>query len=156
MYDLALWTKIPKSLGISSIKQVKAYKKSLFILDDVQAKIDKIKQTFSETSNISDSEIEVYSRYLSNLTCLLMRNYEEIVNNSLEIIIFVLEKTLSQEEKSLKKIRKSLSFCQLVKEECKTGSESKVKYHGLRIEGALEKIDNLQECVLKKYFNKNL
>ncbi|OMJ68393.1 hypothetical protein SteCoe_34162 [Stentor coeruleus] len=156
MYDLALWIKIPKSLGTSSVKQVKIYKKSLFILDDVQTKIDKARQTFSETSNISDFEIEVYSRYLSSLTCLLLRNYEDIVNSSLEIIIFALEKTLSQEEKNLKKIRKSLSFCQLVKEECKTGSESKGKYKGLRIEAALEKIDSLQECVLKKYFNNNL
>ncbi|OMJ93228.1 hypothetical protein SteCoe_3802 [Stentor coeruleus] len=155
MYDLALWTKIPKSFGINSANQVKAYKKSLFILDDVQAKIDKIRQTFSETSNISDYEIEIYSRYLTNLSCLLLRNYEEIVINSLEIIIFVLEKTLSQEEKNLKKIRKYLSFCQLVKEECKTGSESKCKYNCLKIEEALEKIENLRGCVLGKYFNKN-
>ncbi|OMJ87025.1 hypothetical protein SteCoe_11353 [Stentor coeruleus] len=155
MYDLALWTKIPKSLGINSVKQEKAYKQSLFVLEEVQAKIGKMHKIFSETSTLSDPEIEAYSRYLSSLSCLLLRNWEDIVNSSLEIIIFDLESSLSYEEKSLKKIRKSLAFCRKIKEECKTGDQVKGRYNGQRTESALNKIDFLQECVVKKYFSKN-
>lgn len=155
MYDLALWTKIPKSIGISSAKQRKTYKQSLFVLEEVQAKIGKMHMVFSETSALSDPEIEAYSRYLSSLSCLLLRNWEDVVNSSLDIIIFDLENSLTYEEKSLKKIRKSLALCRKIKEECKTGDQVKGRYNGQRTESALNKIDILQECVVKKYFSTN-
>ena len=151
MFDIGIWVQILKILGISSLSHEKICKKSLIVFESVEAKIEKMRKSLVDQSNISDNEIEAYHRYLSSLTFLLVENWQKTVLKSLKIIVKQLERILCQETVCLKKIRKSISCCKRVQEECKSGNTLKVNYLGMKAEINVSRIEELQETFIQKY-----
>ena len=129
----------------------KMCKKNLIILENVESKVEKMRKSLDEQSEISDFEIEAYDRYLRSLTFLLIENWQKTVIGSLKMVIEQLEKTLSQDYIELKKIRKSISCCKRILEECKIDNTLKVNYLGMKAELNVDRIEELQELFMEKY-----
>lgn len=152
MFDIAIWVEFPKVLGITSPNHEKVCRRSLYLFENIDSKIGKIRRELNQNFNISDQEVEAYNRYLVSLTGLLIENWEEAVLSSLESIISLMEDTLSQKKKCFKKIRKTLACCEKIQAECKSGGTLKANYIGGKFEPALRRIEELEECFISKYF----
>ena len=155
MFNITIWISLPKKLSPNALQNEKVFIKSLAIFENIEAKIEKMRKALINNPDPSLHEIEAYSRSLSNFTPILLKNWQEIVLCSLEAIIKVLEKNIS-EDYDQKIIRKSISCCDKIIEECKIGDEIKPNYSTNAIEPLLNRIDTLHECFISRRANKIL
>ena len=153
MFDLSLWIEIPKSLGIKDFYYKRLSKKSLDMFANVEHKIEKIRNSLSIEKEMSSPEIEENLRYLNSLASMLVKNWQEIVTGSLQIIVKKFEKMLSQERYNLKLIRKFLDCFKIIYNERTYSSSFKIQCLDPRIDEALCKIKDLEERAIRKYIN---
>jgi len=122
------------------------------LFETVQHKIGKIKKSFSENFQLSDSELEAYSRYITALTMQLIQNWEEIVKISLEIICDQLQKYLSEDCKGLKKLVRSLRFCRKIEGECFEQGKIKFEYNKPDLETGIYQVSEFKRRIMEKHF----
>jgi hypothetical protein len=155
MHDLSFWIEIPKTLGISDSVQLNLLTHSLSVFEDIDSKIRKLKRQFFKAKSLTSLEIEALSECLSSLGYLLLRNWEEIVTTSLNLVIVTIEKNLADGQKSVIRLKKVLKMCKRIEDECIRGGQVKGIYCASKIENAIRRIDLLQEIILSRYFFKS-
>ena len=74
MLNITTWIELPKMLGDFSLGNENLLKNSLLVFENIESKIENMKQKLFENSELSIHEIEAYSRSLNNLTRLLVKN----------------------------------------------------------------------------------
>ena len=135
-------------LGDFSLGNENLLKNSLLVFENIESKIENMKQKLFENSELSIHEIEAYSRSLNNLTRLLVKNWREIVLCSLKTIFKILEQNLLDDNQKI--TRNSIDCCERINSECKNGCKIKPHYSTNKISYVLIMIEELHKSFLRK------
>ena len=153
MFEVKKWVQVLKALKVSDKQKEELLKKNLNLFENLLYKISKIKQDFDEKTDLSEYEIEAYSRLIANITKRLVESWEDIVIAAIESLQNHLEQLMLSQSNCLIKVKTTLKCCRAVLKECKDSEKIKCCYRNPRIEKNLSRVEELKEFVNDRYLS---
>lgn len=153
MFEIKKWVQVLKALKVSDKQKEELLKKNLNLFENLLYKISKIKQDFDEKTDLSEFEIEAYSRLIANITKRLVESWEDIVIAAIESLQIHLEQLMLIQSSCLKKVKTTLKCCRVILKECKDCGKLKSCYRNPRIEKNLSRLEEFQEFVSDRYLS---